>query len=177
LLGINCGFGQTDCATVPRAALDLKRKMLRWHRFKTGVDRACPLWPETVAALKKYQRPHTAEPSLMFVTEKLGNRWAWEAPVVNEAGRVVGVIHRDPLGQAFREIEKLAGVKVRGFYTLRHTFRTIAEGTGDTNAIRAIMGQAFSAMDDFYLHLDQRPDYQRRLRKVTEAVRAWVFGK
>lgn len=177
LLGINCGFGQTDCATVPRTAFDFRKRMLVWRRGKTGVNRACPLWPETVKALRAYRRPHTAELPLMFITEKMGHRWVREVAVRDETGQVERVKYLDAISPEVRYVAEMAKVKPRGFYTFRHTFRTMAEGTGDLNAVRVIMGQSFSGLDDFYLHLDQRPDYQRRLRKVTDAVRKWVFGK
>src|SRR6478736_6170253 len=36
LLGINCGFGNTDCARLPLSALDLKTGWLDYPRPKTG---------------------------------------------------------------------------------------------------------------------------------------------
>jgi len=45
LLGINCGFGQTDIATVPQTAFDLKCGMVNYPRPKTAIIRRCPLWP------------------------------------------------------------------------------------------------------------------------------------
>src|SRR5262249_32579340 len=47
LLGINCGFGNHDCATLPRSALDLDAGFIDFPRPKTGISRRCPLWPET----------------------------------------------------------------------------------------------------------------------------------
>ena len=52
LLGVNCGFGNADCGTLPIAALDLDGGWVNYHRPKTGITRRCPLWPETVAALR-----------------------------------------------------------------------------------------------------------------------------
>ncbi len=52
LLGINCGFGPRDCCTIPADAIDLKGGWHDYPRPKTEVDRRCPLWPETVRALK-----------------------------------------------------------------------------------------------------------------------------
>ena len=50
-LGVNCGFGNADCGTLPRQSLDLVGGWVNYHRPKTGITRRCPLWPETVAAL------------------------------------------------------------------------------------------------------------------------------
>jgi integrase len=47
LLGINCGFGPRDCELFPGHEGE-------WHNFprpKTGIERRCWLWPETVEAL------------------------------------------------------------------------------------------------------------------------------
>src|SRR5262249_45101002 len=52
LLGINCGFGPTDLARLRTSHLNLKKGWVDYPRPKTGVHRRCPLWPETVAAIK-----------------------------------------------------------------------------------------------------------------------------
>jgi integrase len=52
LLGVNCGFGNSDCGHLPLSALDLERGGVNFPRPKTGISRKIPLWPETVAALK-----------------------------------------------------------------------------------------------------------------------------
>ena len=50
LLGICCGFGNADIRALPKTAVDLKRRWIRFPRPKTGVDRKCPLWPEAATA-------------------------------------------------------------------------------------------------------------------------------
>ncbi len=52
LLGVNCGFGNADCGSLPRQAVDLDGGWVRFPRPKTGVERWAPLWPETVEALR-----------------------------------------------------------------------------------------------------------------------------
>lgn len=52
LLGINCAFGNFDVGSLPKSALDLRRGWLNFPRPKTAVPRRCPLWKETIAALK-----------------------------------------------------------------------------------------------------------------------------
>src|SRR5262249_49540353 len=39
LLGINCGFGNADCGTLPQSALDLGRGLIDFPRPKTGIPR------------------------------------------------------------------------------------------------------------------------------------------
>jgi integrase len=51
LLGISCGFSNSDIRALPRVAVDLKRRWIHFPRPKTGVDRKCPLWLEAADAL------------------------------------------------------------------------------------------------------------------------------
>jgi len=52
-LGLNCGFGCTDCAELKWKNIDLKSGRVLFPRGKTGIERNLPLWPETVQALKQ----------------------------------------------------------------------------------------------------------------------------
>jgi len=54
LLGINCAFGNGDCGTLPMSVIDLKTGWIDYPRPKTEVERRCPLWQETVAALREW---------------------------------------------------------------------------------------------------------------------------
>src|SRR5262249_28278600 len=53
LRGINCAFGNNDCGTLRRAAINLDTGWIDYPRPKTGMPRRCPLWPETAAALRE----------------------------------------------------------------------------------------------------------------------------
>ena len=53
LLGVNCGFGNTDVASLPLNALDLTRGWVDFPRPKTGIPRRAPLWPGTITALQE----------------------------------------------------------------------------------------------------------------------------
>ncbi|MHC4555022.1 MAG: tyrosine-type recombinase/integrase [Planctomycetota bacterium] len=50
-LGLNCGFGCTDCSDLQWKNLDLISGRVVFPRGKTGVPRDLPLWSETVEAL------------------------------------------------------------------------------------------------------------------------------
>jgi integrase len=52
LLGINCGYGNTDCIKLDMRRLDLDEGWATLPRTKNGNKRRCPLWPETVEALR-----------------------------------------------------------------------------------------------------------------------------
>lgn len=165
LLGINAAFGNTDAGTLPLAALDLEGGWVIYPRPKTGIERRCPLWPETVQALRDAlaDRPTPKQPGaegLVFVT-KYGNAWAGDGTataVSHEFGKLLAKLKIDRPGV--------------GYYTLRHTFRTVADATKDPVAIRCIMGHTDSSIDATYTHhIDDA-----RLRAVTDHVRGWLFG-
>jgi integrase len=64
LLGINCGFGNNDCATLTQSAVDLDGGWINHPRPKTGAERRCPLWPETLQSLREAiaARPEPQDP-------------------------------------------------------------------------------------------------------------------
>jgi integrase len=122
------------------------------------------LWPETVSALKDAlaERPTpkdaTAEP-LVFVTMH-GNAWA-------DAGSATAVSHE--FGKLLKRLKVVRpGV---GFYSLRHTFRTVADATRDPNAIRTVMGHTDDSIDATYTHTIA----DERLVAVADHVRAWLY--
>jgi integrase len=164
MLGINCGFGNSDCGTLPMSALNLKTGWVNYPRPKTAVERRAPLWPQTVEALEAAiaERPKPKRPDhakLVFVT-KYGGSWAKETP-------------DSPLSQEFRKL--LDELKLYrpglGFYALRHTFETIGGGSRDQVAVNAIMGHADASMAGVYR--EQIED--ERLRAVVAHVHRWLF--
>ena len=166
LLGINAGFGNADCGRLPLSRLDLDGGWVSFPRPKTGIERRCPLWPETMEALKAAmaERPEPkgeAGDDLVFVT-KYGRPWS--------AGGTSGAVSHET-AKLLRKIGQCRpGL---GFYALRHTFRTVADATKDPNAIRLIMGHTDDSIDDNYTHGIE----DSRLRAVAEHVRNWLFGK
>ena len=80
LLGINCGLGNYDVSCLPIKSLDLDAGFHTFGRPKTGMPRRCPLWPETVAALKEAiaERPAPHDPQdagAVFLTKAKGTRY------------------------------------------------------------------------------------------------------
>lgn len=164
LLGVNAGFGNHDVATLPLSAIDLDRGWLDYPRPKTGIPRRVPLWPETIAALRdaiatRVIPRHDDAADLVFVTTR-GRPWI-----------VRGIAN--PVSKAARDLMKAAGVHGPGlgFYTLRHVFRTVADGAKDQVAANALMGHADPSMAGIYR---ERID-DDRLRAVVDHVRAWLF--
>jgi integrase len=165
LLGVNCGFGNSDCANLPLSAVDLDAGWLDYPRPKTGINRRCPLWPETVAALRaalaKRPEPKDAEAAGLFFVTKYGSSWAKEkegGPVVKETKKLL-----NSLG--------INGRKGLGFYTLRHVFRTVADAAKDQPATDFIMGHEVQHMSAVYRETIE----DGRLKAVTDHVRKWLF--
>jgi integrase len=167
LLGINAGLGNADCGRLPRAALDLERGWLDYPRQKTGMPRRCPLWPETVQTLKdalaRRREPKKAEDGeLVFVT-RTGQAWHTETtenPIAYEFGKLLRRLH-------------INGRKGLGFYTIRHTFRTVADGAKDQPAADYIMGHEVPHMSSVYREIID----DARLKAVVEHVHAWLFDQ
>jgi integrase len=165
LLAINCGFGNADCGNLPLSALDFDSAMIDYPRPKTGIQRRCPLWPETVATLKEGLAARTQPKreefaGLVFITSK-GLAWAKptnDCPVAKETAKL---LHR----------LRINGRKGLGFYTLRHTFRTVADEAKDQPAADYIMGHESPHMSTVY----RERISDERLKAVAELVRKWLF--
>jgi integrase len=166
LLGVNAGYGNTDCGNLPLSTLDLEHGIIDFPRPKTGIPRRCVLWPESIQALQEAlaQRPkpkkeeHTG---LVFITAH-GGSWAKD----ESSG---------PLVWTMRKLLTRLGINGRkglGFYTLRHTFRTIADEAKDQPAADYIMGHEVPHMSFIY----RETISDERLRAVVEHVRKWLFS-
>ncbi len=164
LLGVNCGFGNNDCAKLTFDSVNLDTGWIDFPRPKTGIARRCPLWPETIAAMRaaiaiRRKPKNAAHESLIFVTAALGS-FAKETT-------------DNPISKEFSKLTDETKIKKpgRGFYSLRHTFRTVADESRDQPATRHIMGHADDSIDDLYR---ERID-DIRLLAVSNYVRTWLY--
>lgn len=183
MLGINCGFGNTDCGTLPKRAVDLVNGWIDYPRPKTAVERRCPLWPETIAAVKEAvaRRPKAQleeHDELVFITSR-GQPWAKDTPdnpVSKEFRKLLDRIDAAAVKQANTRKSQQPPRLHRpglGFYALRHTFETIAGESRDQVAIDFIMGHADASMAGLYREWIS----DERLRGVVDVVRQWLFPK
>jgi site-specific recombinase XerD len=163
LLGVNCGFGNTDCGKLPLAALDLNGRWVNFPRPKTGIKRRCSLLPETVHALNAAiaARPTAKDPAdgaLVFIT-RWGHAWTKDQSAVTK--------EMDKL------LDQLGINGQRSFYALRHTFETIAGDSRDQVAVDHIMGHVRNDMASIYRERIE----DARLRAVADHVHAWLFPR
>lgn len=170
LLGINCGFGQTDCARLPLQAVDLKSGWINFPRPKTRRPRRCPLWPETIAALKEAiaHRPQPRDESLAhltFITRK-GDMFVR----ATEKGTNI-----DGVSQELAKVLKATDLSGNGrsFYSLRHTFETIGGDTADQVAVDFLMGHAPDSSDMSAVY--RKTVFSARLERVVNHVHAWLW--
>ncbi len=175
LLGVNCGFGNTDIASLPQSAVDLQGGWIKFPRPKTAVQRQIPIWPETVSALRKAiaLRPaplSRSDADLCFITTS-GMRYIRAQNSQRSPGRYS---HVNYLGHCFQSLLYRLGLDDRpgrGFYTLRHVFETIAGESRDQVCVNAIMGHVDSSMAGQY----RERISDERFRMVVECVRNWLF--
>ena len=173
LFGLNGGLGNADVAGLPLAAVDLASGWIDCPRAKAGVDRRFPLWPETADALRvamaerdeafaRWHRQRRTVPAavaeLLFVTRQRG-------PFISDDGDG----HKDRVAAEFARACRRAQVdrRGRGFYSLRRTFRTQADGAGDQRAAALVVGYEVGDMGGVYV--EQVDD--ARLLAVVEHVR------
>ncbi len=188
LLAINGGLGNTDLARLPIAELDLEHAMLDFPRIKTSIERRVPLWPETVEALRAAiaARPTPAEPdhgSLVFLTAQ-GRPWVRQSfqggidaigaefnKLLIEIGAKKPKRTTDPAKKLQRGASRRNVNMPLGFYTLKRTFRTIADQVKDQHAAFLVTGHVIPGMAGVYVQEIELS----RLKAVTDHVRAWLL--
>ena len=156
------------CAVLPISALNLKDGWLTYPRPKTGIERRCRLWPETVKALQEVlgrrcdpkEKEHADK---VFIT-KYGYPWLPKGktqrdnPISKETAKLLKELkyHRPGLG----------------FYALRHTYETIAGEARDQAAVDYTMGHAPNSNDMSAVYRERMTDH--RLFQVAKYVRKWL---
>lgn len=157
LLGLNGGLGNGDIGQ-----LEHKHVQDGWVDFprpKTLVDRRFPLWKETAKAIEATRQAKREDLPNLFLT-KYGLVW-----FKNNGD--------DPISKEFRKlcIECKCHKQGRGFYSLRHQFRSIARGCRDREAIDYIMGHSDGTVAEGYMEWGIE---DARLKAVVDHVYKWI---
>jgi integrase len=110
-------------------------------------------------------RPEPKNPDLadlVFITQR-GLSWAKDTndcPIAKETAKLLRRLH-------------INGRKGLGFYTLRHTFRTVADEACDQSAVDFCMGHEVPHVSAVYCETIS----DARLRAVADYVHGWLFNK
>ncbi len=166
-LGLNCGFGCTDCSELQLKHLDLIACRVVFPRGKTGVQRDLPLWPETVEALRKISK----KGKLVFYTAK-GNPFVRNV-LKTDANGYEKFSPINSIATKFARMIKSVGLDVpkgTGFYTLRRTAATLAARSGDPFAVQRLLGHANLLMATRYVQ-----DVTQQTDDVVEKYRKYVI--
>lgn len=167
-LAINCGFHNIDCESLPvsLAKVACETGWVEYARSKTEVERRCPLWPETVDALRQAIVLREELAARSDPTDGLSEH---QNAFVLASGKPFNM-NSVPICKRFQQIRKNAFVHKGGFYWFRHTFATIGGESLDQVAVDSIMGHVDPSMSAVYRHEIS----DKRLLHVTETVRSWL---
>lgn len=154
LLGLNGGLGNGDIGRMQPKHIN--GEWIDFPRPKTAIPRRFPLWAETAAAIK--QTGHM-DGEQVFKTKYGGSWFKGDGD--------------DPIAKEFRKLCEAADchVKGRGFYALRHQFRSIARAARDREATDSIMGHVDQSTAAHYIEFAIEDE---RLQAVVDHVREWV---
>jgi len=165
-LGLNCGFGCTDCAKLEWKNLNLDHSRVVLPRHKTGVPRNLPLWPESVQALKQVPRSGP----LVFYTRE-GHPWirTYRRTRRDGTSKYTTVNAISSMFARLLNRTKMHTPPGTGFYTLRRTAATLAAKSGDPFAVQRLLGDANLEMATRYVQ-----DVSEQTDKVIENSRKYL---
>lgn len=165
-LGLNCGFGCTDCSDLQWKNLDFTNARVEFPRGKTGIPRDLPLWPETILALKAVPK----KGKLVFYTAR-GNPFVRNVLNIDANGNEK-FSPINSIATKFARLIKRAGLDVpkgTGFYSLRRTAATLAARSGDPFAVQRLLGHANLIMATRYVQ-----DVSKQTDAVIEKSRIYM---
>ena len=174
LLAVNTGLGNNDVALLRHGHID--GDWLDYPRPKTATDRRAKLWPETLQAIEAIDRRQPRDPKhadLVFLT-RTGRPWVHSRE--KEPGKVETTVYTNAVALRFGKLLRDLNINGRrglGFYGLRHTYRTVADGALDQPAIALTMGHVDSSMAGQY----REEIADERLERVSAHVHDWLFGE
>ena len=168
-LGLNCGFGCTDCSRLQWKDIDFNNSRVNLARNKTKIGRNLPLWPETIQALKEVPRSGT----LVFTISD-GHPWIQTTATRNDSGEPKYICD-NRISTKFSRLMKKVRIqtpKGTGFYTLRRTAATMAARSGDPFAVQRLLGHVDLTMATRYVQ-----DVSEQTDRVIENSRKHFIGK
>lgn len=155
-LAINGGYGNRDVCELKWE--HIKGEWVAMPRSKNYMSRRVWLWPETRKALAEWK-------AIAPISDHV---------VCQPNGKPHGTKgHSTPISRLFQELMTKKVRAGRGFYAIRHTFRTVADDTNDQVAIAVMMGHADKSISATYRE-KIKPE---RIKAVASYVRDWLLAK
>jgi len=163
LLGVNCGYGNSDCIKLVIGKLDLDHGWANFARTKNAIKRRNPLWPETVEALRAVLEVRRPPNDPQYVSRVFITKFGDPYRPVNLSRELGNAMVRAGMGRD--EVD---------FYDLRRTCASIGVQVRDDDAVRTIMGHKRPSGDmlGVYNRLQVSDD---RLRAVADHIHGWLF--
>jgi integrase len=163
VLGVNCGYGNTDCVKLIVAKLDLDHGWANFARTKNAIKRRNPLWPETVEALRTVLKARKPPHDSQFVYRVFITKFGKPYRPVNLSRELGNTMVRAGMSRDDAD-----------FYDLRRTCASIGVQVKDDDAVRTILGHKRPSTDmlGVYNRLGVSDD---RLRAVTDHIHNWLF--
>lgn len=161
LLGLNAGYGNSDLSRLRVG--DIDGQWLSVPRFKTGQPRKAWLWVETRQSIRRVLKNHDGG-ELLFTT-------MFGAPLVSDDGV------RDAVAGEFAKLKADCGCdrKGVGFYSLRHTFETIAGETPDVSNLQVVVDHVMGHVDPSMAANYRESVSDARIKRVCAHVRSWLL--
>ena len=113
LMGLNCGYTQSDISSLTHDMVDFERGLIRRNRQKTGVQSEHKLWSVTLTLLKRFATDPNTHTSLLL--NQNGN-----VLVQERRKKDGGIVKTDSIKLAFNRLRKKTQIKL-SFKCLRKT--------------------------------------------------------
>jgi integrase len=163
LLGINCGYGNTDCIKLVIGKLDLDHGWANFARTKNGIKRRNPLWPETVEALRAVMKARKPPNDPQYASRVFITKFGDPYRPVNLSRELGNVMVRAGMGRDEGD-----------FYDLRRTCASIGVQVRDDDAVRTIMGHKRPSTDMLGVY-NRLQVSDERLWAVADHIHDWLF--
>jgi integrase/recombinase XerD len=146
LLLYSTGLRRTEASQLKIADIDSQRMVIHVHEGKGSRDRAVPLTPKLLEALREYWRAAKVKPKTYLFASPVASTGE-ERPISDKA-----------VWNACHDTALRAGLTKRiGPHTLRHSFAThLMESGTDLRTIQLLMGHEELKHTTVYLHLSRR---------------------
>lgn len=169
LLGLNCGFLQSDIADLAPNMVHLKATpaLIERHRGKTGVYSRWALWPETIDHLKPAIESASKRSDGLVFRSRRGQAIVWQ----NDKGNRL-----DSVWQSWRRLTKTVGL-AGGHHSFKYLRKTGAQFVRDVagkEVSEAYLAHAETGVGTHYHRFNDWPRLDAALQEVRTRLQAML---